>query len=139
MVYENTYFKLVHCRDCFIAGYLILLPKQEVTSIAELLEPAQQQLGPTLAIAQRVLQTVINPQKIYSLSFNEKVSSLHFHIFPRTQELLAEYLAVNDLQAGSVDGPLLVTWARDTYQARKQIHYSELIEQINKEFAKITH
>jgi hypothetical protein len=48
MLYENAHYKIAHCKDCSIPGYLIVLPKTEVATIAELSESAQQLLGSTL-------------------------------------------------------------------------------------------
>jgi len=49
-------------------------------------------LGKTLALVTSAVSQVIQPAKIYCLQLREEASRLHFHIFPRTEEITGVYL-----------------------------------------------
>lgn len=90
-LYANQEFTITEAAECSIPGYCFVLPKQSVHSIAQLTPNAQALLGPTLALAQQVIQAVTQPERIYCLTFCELNPALHFHLFPRTRALMETY------------------------------------------------
>ncbi len=72
-------------------------------------------MGEILARAAKAIEEAAGAERVYVLSFCEVDRRLHFHLFPRTAWLLAEYRRTNPRQAGAVNGPMLFEWARKTY------------------------
>lgn len=124
---SKTHFRVEHCDDCFIAGHLIIRPVEPVGSVAELGEGALQDLGKILALGHRIVQNIIKPERIYTLSFCEVLPVLHFHIFPRTASLTARYHQAHDSENQPVNGAFFFDWARKQCQ-EKDADYSGLQE-----------
>lgn len=166
LAYENDFFSIEHCSDCFIPGHLIVLPKEDVLILSEMSVPALQSLGTTLALSHAVIENIIQPARIYTLSFGELMPTIHFHIFPRTDELMKHYYSVHPIlhekypdqfalqnnpikqeyignqhdnarENISVNGPLLFDWARRKYHNQKGPDHHILIEKINLKFREI--
>src|SRR6266496_4526134 len=87
----NAHFRIEPCSNCFIAGYLIVSPRVQVSSLAELSPDAQNALGVTLAAATRAIDVVVHPRRVYCALFAEETGAVHFHLFPRTDWLLSSY------------------------------------------------
>src|SRR5262249_39895158 len=119
---------------CFIAGHLIIFPQQEVLSLAEISAQGLQYFGKTVALTHAVIKKIINPSRIYTLSFNEVLPSLHFHIFPRTEEMRALYETET---SKPVNGSALFEWAREKYKNKPDNQYPKLIENINHKFSEL--
>jgi diadenosine tetraphosphate (Ap4A) HIT family hydrolase len=133
LAYTNAFFSVEHCDDCGIAGHLIIRPLTPVTTLADLPDAALEILGKTLALCYSAINKVINPARIYTLSFCEVLPALHFHVFPRTESLTIAYNNGNNIKNGPVNGALFFDWARK-YCASKGKDYLLLQENINKEF-----
>src|SRR4029077_15386599 len=94
-VYTNAHFRIEPCVSCPIAGYLIVSPRVAVSSLSQLSSDAQSSLGATLAAATRAIEAVIRPDRVYCLLFAEETPSVHFHLFPRAQWLLSQYMSTH--------------------------------------------
>src|SRR5215831_15250653 len=123
-VIENVHFRIEPCASCPLPGYLIVSPRICVSSLAELSSDAQDTLGRTLAAATRAIETVVQPRRVYCALFAEEIYSVHFHLFPRTEWLLASYSRVHPHDAG-VSGPRLLDWARSTFHEPVAGDYEE--------------
>ncbi|MFL5474705.1 MAG: HIT family protein, partial [Gemmatimonadales bacterium] len=53
-------------------------------SLAELTEEEAGALGPVLHTAVRALERVVAAERIYAVSFNERIRHVHFLLLPRT-------------------------------------------------------
>ena len=111
---ETNHFRIEHSNYYRIPGFLFVIPKAQADSLDDLCEGAKQELGPVLAKAQAAIAAVINPEKIYTSSFGESNSGLHFHIFPRTRDLTSLYRAEVD-PGDELDGPGIMSWANRTF------------------------
>jgi diadenosine tetraphosphate (Ap4A) HIT family hydrolase len=130
--YENNYFRVQHCGDCFIAGHLVVFPKQDVRSLSELSVQALQELGNVLKISHAIVEKIIQPERIYTLSFGEVLPLIHFHVLPRTSEILKQYKLQNKTE--EVNGALIFDWARKYYADKQPENYLQLIAEINHGF-----
>ena len=120
VIFENDYFQIKPGDGCTIPGYLIIFAKIQAASVDQLSFEAQTGLGQTIALAHRAINEMMQPQRIYTLSLGELLHQVHFHIFPRTAEMLTHYRQQNHLSSGvSVDGALLFSWARQYYQQQE--------------------
>ncbi|MBN2771782.1 MAG: hypothetical protein JXR90_13900 [Spirochaetes bacterium] len=119
LIMRNKYFTLEQCYSCKIQGYMILTPIYKCSSIDELPKEYLDRLGEELSNAIKMVKEKVNPVKVYCLQFGEGSEQLHFHIFPRTQELTDKYLEVYPEQKDLIHGPMLLEWARNEYKEEK--------------------
>ena len=68
-------------------GELILKTHRHRESLGELTPAEAQALGPLLNAAVRALERVIAAERIYAVSFNERVRHVHFLLLPRTTSM----------------------------------------------------
>ena len=115
LINETEYYRLVHSDECAVTGYLILFAKPKAHSIMELPMPAVMELGQMLQQATAAISSVIKPQRIYCCSVGELMPQVHFHLFPRTQQLAEEYLANHPQDINGINGFQLLDWAKKTF------------------------
>lgn len=65
-------------------GELIVKTHRHCESLAELTPEEARALGPVLHSAVRALETVVAAERIYAVSFNERLRHVHFLLLPRT-------------------------------------------------------
>jgi diadenosine tetraphosphate (Ap4A) HIT family hydrolase len=65
-------------------GELIVKTRRHCESLAELTDREAQALGPLLHATVSVLERVVTAERIYAVSFNERVRHVHFLLLPRT-------------------------------------------------------
>ena len=88
--------------------------KAPATSVAKLERAAAESLGPTLARITEAIEDVLSPEVVYCARFGEETRQLHFHLFPRSARLAEEYRSAQR-HSGPLNGPLVLSWARDRY------------------------
>src|SRR6266498_3921340 len=125
----NAHFRIEPCSSCFIAGYLIVSPRVQVSSLAELSPDAQQALGATLAAATRAIESIVHPRRVYCGLFAEETGAVHFHLFPRTDSLLSSYFRAHP-EDTDISGPRLLDWARSTFRQPTTDDYHQTTEAI---------
>ena len=78
-------WRVAHAFDAALPGWLLLLPRRHVTSIAELTDSEALALGAWQVGLSRALQDVTGCEKTYVAQFAEAegFSHVHFHIIPR--------------------------------------------------------
>ncbi len=65
-------------------GELIVKPRRHCEALSELTPAEAASLGPVLRAAVGALERVVVAERIYAVSFNERVRHLHFLLLPRT-------------------------------------------------------
>lgn len=120
LIDKNEYFTIEHCYTCAVPGYLIVSPTIVSTSVHELPQSFQGQLGFSLALATKLTQVITHPLKVYCAQFGEEAMQLHFHVFPRTREITHLYLKCFPAQNELIHGPVLLDWARTEYRRPKE-------------------
>jgi diadenosine tetraphosphate (Ap4A) HIT family hydrolase len=65
-------------------GELIIKTRRHCESLAELTPEEAQALGPLLRAAVGALERVVTAERIYAVSFNERIRHVHFLLLPRT-------------------------------------------------------
>ena len=108
---------LEHAEFCAVPGYLVLRVKSGAESFGDLSTPKAQRLGGLLASAAAAVETTLKADRVYCLSFCEQDRGLHFHLFPRTEALLAAYHEATGTAGQPVDGPAVFAWARKAFPA----------------------
>jgi len=119
VVYSDEYFVIEQCRDCAVTGYLIVSARSGARDLGELAGEERAALGNVLALAVQTVKEVVRPVRVYCAQFGEKGGPLHFHVFPRTEEITREYLRENPTEQDNlIDGPSLLAWCRKRYATR---------------------
>ncbi len=65
-------------------GELIIKTRRHCESLAELTPEEALALGPLLSGAVEALERVVTAERIYAVSFNERIRHVHFLLLPRT-------------------------------------------------------
>ncbi len=109
IVYQNRAYRIEHSMAFVLPGYLFVVPKTDVMSLSELSTEALSLLGPTLAIAMKAVEEIIQPLNVYCAKFGESLTPLHFHILPRTSWLTDAYHE-HFPHLTQMSGPILLDW-----------------------------
>lgn len=89
-------WRVVHAFNTALPGWLVLLPRRHVTSIAELTDEEAAGLGTWQVRLSRALTAVTGCQKTYVVQFAEAegFAHVHFHIVPRISDLAPDQRGV---------------------------------------------
>ncbi len=89
----DKYWRVAHAFGSAVPGWLVLLPRRHIISIAELTGPEAASLGTWQVRLSRALHTVLGCQKTYVAQFAEAegFAHVHFHIVPRAADLASEF------------------------------------------------
>jgi len=68
-------------------GELIVKTRRHCESLAELTPAEAEALGPVLRAGVRALEQVVVAERIYAVSFNERLRHVHFLLLPRTADM----------------------------------------------------
>jgi diadenosine tetraphosphate (Ap4A) HIT family hydrolase len=85
-------WRTTHAFNSALPGWLVLVPRRHVTSIAELTDAEAASLGSWQVRLSRALRHVLGCQKTYVAQFaeGEGFSHVHFHVVPRPPDLVRE-------------------------------------------------
>lgn len=115
LILEDALARVEQADFCGVPGYLVVRLKTGARSLGELPPAAAAELGRLLARTVGAVEMVTGADRVYLLSFCEIDRNLHFHLLPRTEQLLVAYHQGTGTAGRAVNGPLLFEWARDTY------------------------
>lgn len=82
-------WRVTHAYDTSLRGWLVLVPRRHVVSVAELTEREARSLGLWQVRLSRALHVVTGCSKTYIAQFAEAegFSHVHFHVVPRMADL----------------------------------------------------
>lgn len=88
----DEHWRVAHALDSAVSGWLVLIPRRHVISVAELTDAEAASLGSWQVRLSRALGRVVGCQKTYVAQFAEAAgfAHVHFHIVPRPPDLPAE-------------------------------------------------
>ncbi|WP_203716739.1 HIT family protein [Asanoa siamensis] len=88
----DGHWRVAHAFDTSLPGWLVLVPRRHVTSVAELTDAEAAGLGPWLVGLSRALRAVTGCAKTYVVQLAEKegFAHVHFHVVPRMPDLPPE-------------------------------------------------
>jgi diadenosine tetraphosphate (Ap4A) HIT family hydrolase len=96
-VFENQYWFVSHHTGPFTdPGELIVKTRRHCESLGELTPAEGQSLGPVLRSAVQAMERVVVAERIYVVSFNERLRHVHFLLLPRTKDMPAGHV-ISDL------------------------------------------
>jgi len=92
-VAADASWRVAHDFNSALPGWLVLLPRRHVRSIAELTPAEAATLGTWQVRLSQALHVVTGCVKTYVMQFSEQegFAHLHFHIVPRPADLPAEH------------------------------------------------
>ena len=84
---------LVHAFGTAVPGWLVLVVRRHITSVADLTDDEAAELGPLIRSASRALSDVVGCPKTYVVQFAESAEHphVHVHIIPRPDNLAPEH------------------------------------------------
>ena len=133
IITETDIYRIEHASRCTIPGYLIIFVKPPANTLKDLDSAAQQQLTKAISNTIKIVEQIVKPERIYTLSFGEQTPRLHFHIFPRTKQMLADFNREFNRDLDYADGAEMFNWARQYYQ-QPTTDYLSAVDQINAAF-----
>ncbi|MFJ5926303.1 HIT family protein [Kitasatospora sp. NPDC092948] len=88
----DEHWRVVHAVDCALPGWLVLLPRRHLESMAELTGAEAASLGGWLVRLARAVEVVTGCEKAYVAQFGEAAGfrHVHFHVVPRGARLGVE-------------------------------------------------
>ncbi|MEV6815873.1 HIT family protein [Micromonospora sp. NPDC051296] len=88
-VAADAHWRVAHAFDSTVAGWLILVPRRHVTSIAELTDVEAASLGTWQVQLSRALAIVTGCVKTYVMQYAERdgFGHVHFHVVPRMPDI----------------------------------------------------
>lgn len=97
LVAADEYWRVAHAFDTALPGWLILVPRRHVTTIADLSDGEAAGLGGWQVRLSRALKAVTGCVKTYVVQFAEAdgFAHVHFHIVPRMGDLAPDRLGPN--------------------------------------------
>jgi diadenosine tetraphosphate (Ap4A) HIT family hydrolase len=88
VIFDNGLWFVSHHTGRFTdPGELIVKTRRHCESLSELTREEAESLGPVLRSAVQALERVISAERIYAVSFNERIRHLHFLLLPRTAQI----------------------------------------------------
>ncbi|GIH15357.1 HIT family protein [Rugosimonospora africana] len=87
-VAADAEWRVAHALDSALPGWLVLLPRRHVESIAELTDAEAASLGVWQVRLSRALREVTGCPKTYVVQFaeSERFHHVHFHVVPRAAD-----------------------------------------------------
>lgn len=84
---------VVHCDDSAIEGWMVLVARRHITSVADLTNAEALELGPLLKRVSLALHEVVGCPKTYVVQFAEHPlhPHVHVHVIPRAADLADEH------------------------------------------------
>ncbi len=113
MIVETEHFT-VNQADYRLPGYVIITSKLEYTQLADFDSGQAAGLLQCMITAERVVQKLVNPERIYIMKFGEVNPRVHFHILPRTRRLADAYVAATHAEE-PFNGARVVDWIWDNH------------------------
>lgn len=91
-VAADAHWRIVHAFNTTLPGWLVLVPRRHVTSIAELTDAEAASLGTWQVQLSRALGSVTRCLKTYVMQFAEQegFGHVHFHVVPRMPDIPAD-------------------------------------------------
>ena len=88
MIFEDGLWVVSHHTNPYSdPGELIVRTRRHCESLSELSAPEATSLGPILRAAVRALEQVTGAERVYAMSFNERVRHVHFLLLPRSADM----------------------------------------------------
>ncbi len=91
-IHRTAHWDVVHCNSTSLLGWMVLVVRRHIASIAELTEDESVELGRMLRLVSIAVQQATGCEKTYVVQFAEHPQHphVHFHVIPRMADLLTD-------------------------------------------------
>lgn len=91
-IVRTPFWDVVHASDTSLPGWIVLVARRHIESLAELTDGEAASLGPLIAATSRALTDIVGCQKTYVAQFAEhpRHPHVHVHVVPRSPEMSDE-------------------------------------------------
>lgn len=88
-IHRTEHYDVVHALNSFLPGWMVIVPRRHIESIAEMTSAEAAVLGPLIHQVSQALHDVVCCEKTYVMQFAEAVghSHVHFHVVPRMADI----------------------------------------------------
>ncbi|KAB8141038.1 HIT family protein [Chloroflexia bacterium SDU3-3] len=88
-IYRTSHWDVAHAYDSALPGWLVLVVRRHITSVAALTRDESVELGLLIATASQALEAAVGCQKTYVVQFAEAQGHphVHVHIIPRMPDI----------------------------------------------------
>tara|TARA_R110002072_G_scaffold80149_15_gene184403 strand:- start:5464 stop:5895 length:432 start_codon:yes stop_codon:yes gene_type:complete len=93
LIHETEHCTMVQASGYRLPGYVIVELKAPCTHVSRMPAEVAADFYRCVALAESLVQDLIEPERIYLMKFGEMVPQVHVHVVPRTAELQRAYLA----------------------------------------------
>jgi diadenosine tetraphosphate (Ap4A) HIT family hydrolase len=120
-VVRTPFWDLVHCDRGEVEGWMILVVRRHVSSVAELTETEAAALGPLARQVSRALTEVLGCESTYFVNFAEHPQHrhVHVHVIARAHDLAPEFRGPGIFQLLNVDESRNVSESRKNEIAQR--------------------
>lgn len=108
-IWESTHFRLSQSYDFRLPGYMFVECLSGARRMNDFGPGESEELAAVLKLAESLLHLLVRPERIYILKFGESDDRIHFHVIPRTAELLKSYLDERQ-DSPPYNGALITAW-----------------------------
>lgn len=93
----DEHWRTAHCIGTALPGWLVLLPRRHLTSVADLTDAEAADLGSWQVRLSRALHALTGCAKVYVMALGEAegFSHVHFHLVPRAADFPVELRGPN--------------------------------------------
>jgi diadenosine tetraphosphate (Ap4A) HIT family hydrolase len=105
LIVADQHWRVAHALDVALPGWLVVLARRHVTSIADLTGAEAAALGPWLARASAALRGALGCRRTYVAQFAEAVPHVHFHVLPRPADLAPDLVGPGIFRLLGATGP----------------------------------
>lgn len=86
---QTPSWDIVHAFGTTIEGWMVLVARRHITSVAEMSDDEAATVGPLIREISRCLQAVVDCEKTYVVQFAEHQNHphVHVHVIPRARDL----------------------------------------------------
>ena len=105
---------VVHAFGTEVAGWMVLVVRRHITSVADLTEEEARELGELVKHVSRAVQDVIGCDKTYVVQFAEHPDHphVHVHVIPRARDLAEQHQGPRIFELAGADGDRAVSEER---------------------------
>ena len=113
---RTPHWDVVHAFGTAVEGWIVLVPRRHITTVADLSDEEAAGLGPLIKEVSRAVQHVVNCDKTYVVQFAEHPQHphVHFHVIPRGRDLPSDQQGPQVFTRLGVSDDLAVSEARMT-------------------------
>ena len=91
IVYEDDNWIVRHSRETNILGYLLIESRRHFLDLSESTDDESLAIGPLLKRVTAAIKSVVQPERVYTVTLAETVPHCHIHVIPRDQSTPRAY------------------------------------------------